>query len=63
MLKPGGILETGVPAPLFHTRINALPWADQYCVTGDGQRFLVIEPPDKPSLINLPLNWPAALQN
>jgi serine/threonine protein kinase/Tol biopolymer transport system component len=61
-VKVGPVLETGVPRALFQTRIPVRPWADQYCVTRDGQRFLVIEPPDEPGAIELVLNWTAALE-
>jgi eukaryotic-like serine/threonine-protein kinase len=61
-VKLGVKLEAGMPRPLFQTRINVLPWFDQYAVTGDGQKFLVIEPPDKANAINLLLNWPAAVK-
>jgi hypothetical protein len=59
-VKPGPPLETGVPQPLFPTRIPLRPTLDQFAVTGDGQRFLLIEsretdaPPFK-----IVLNWPA----
>jgi Tol biopolymer transport system component len=63
-IKTGAALEPGVPQPLFQTWINVDPGIDQYAVTGDGQRFIVITPAEgqKPTPFNVVLNWTAALK-
>ena len=67
MLAPinlGQRLETGAPQVLFQTRIPVTPTRDQFAVTGDGQRFLVIESLEtdtKP--FTVVLNWPAGVKN
>jgi DNA-binding winged helix-turn-helix (wHTH) protein/Tol biopolymer transport system component len=43
-VKPGARLETGSPKVLFQALFRVDPRARQYCVTGDGQRFLFSEP-------------------
>jgi hypothetical protein len=42
-LKPGPAPEAGIPRVLFPTRVPVQPNLDQFAVTGDGQRFLVLE--------------------
>src|SRR4029077_10698150 len=42
-VKAGSTIETGVPHMLFQTKISVNPNLDLFCVTHDGQRFLVIE--------------------
>ncbi len=63
-IKTGAALEPGAPQPLFQTRINVNPGIDQYAVTGDGQRFIVITPAEgqKPTPFNIVLNWMAELK-
>ena len=46
-VKPGSTIETGIPKPLFQTSVTADPQHDLYSVTGDGKRFLMIEPTKK----------------
>ncbi|MBL8216339.1 MAG: hypothetical protein JNK87_36815 [Bryobacterales bacterium] len=61
-VNAGAALETGAPKPLFKTRIPIGPTADQYAVLANGQRFLVIEPPEseaKPYIVVV--NWAAGL--
>jgi len=60
-----GSLDFGRPNPLFPTRLNP-PSAevDQYDVTRDGQRFIVVTPPaESRQTMNLIVNWPALLRN
>ena len=62
-IKPGPALEAGIPKVLFPTRIPVQPTWDQFAVTGDGQRFLVLESIEgeaKP--FTIVLNWPAAVR-
>jgi serine/threonine protein kinase len=62
-VNPGSALEIGAPLPLFQTAVRVNPVYDQYGVTADGNRFLVIDTvyePDKP--ITVILNWPELLR-
>jgi DNA-binding winged helix-turn-helix (wHTH) protein/Tol biopolymer transport system component len=62
-VKPTARLETGAPRVLFQTPFRVNPRAHQYCVTGDGQRFLFSEPVEdliKP--ITVALNWTTGLK-
>jgi Tol biopolymer transport system component len=64
-LKPGPRLEAGVPEPLFQTPItNVALGIDQYDVTGDGQRFLVLAPTSnaRQTPITVVVNWTAGLE-
>ena len=38
------------------------PRAHQYCVTGDGARFLLAEPVEEPKPITVVFNWAAGLE-
>ena len=42
-VKSGASLETSNPRLLFQTPVDGNPVLGQYAVTGDGQRFLMIE--------------------
>ena len=44
-VRPGATLDIGTPRPLFTTRLRPNSSIDQYVVTADGQRFIVMEPP------------------
>ena len=43
-VKLGATVEPGIPEVLFQTGPPQAPWITQYCVTKDGQRFLLNEP-------------------
>ena len=59
-VRPGARLETAVPRVLFQTSFRVDPRAHQYCVTGDGQRFLFSEPVEDPiKPITVVFNWAA----
>jgi Tol biopolymer transport system component len=63
-IKPGERLETAVPQILFQTRVPVFPTRDQFAVTNDGQRFLLVEPIEtetKP--LTVVVNWPVAAKN
>jgi eukaryotic-like serine/threonine-protein kinase len=61
-VKTGAEIETGVPRTLFQPRINFKPIATQYQVSGDGQKFLVLEPGDSaPQEFTVVLNATAGL--
>ena len=53
----GSPLKIGTPRPLFPTKVDVSPFLDQYCVSGDGQRFLVIESPEVANDIIVVVNW------
>ncbi|HUJ22100.1 MAG TPA: protein kinase [Bryobacteraceae bacterium] len=61
-VKSGATLETGPPRELFPTRVRVDPRQDQYCVTHDGQRFLLAEPVETSSVITVVINWAAGLK-
>ena len=57
-VRAGSTLATGIPKVLFQTGVNVIPVFDQYCVTSDGQRFLLVEPvKGKAEPIHVVLNW------
>jgi len=49
---------------LFDTRLNVDPIRDQYAVTPDGQRFLILKPLEEPATtpITLVLNWTSLIK-
>ncbi len=59
-IKPGPALEAGIPEVLFPTRVPVQAQWDQFAVTGDGQRFLVLESLESEAKpFTIVLNWPA----
>jgi dipeptidyl aminopeptidase/acylaminoacyl peptidase len=62
-VQGGSPPNAGVPRKLFDTGLAPDPTVNQYAVTGDGLRFLVLEP-RKGFLetYSVVLNWPAILQ-
>jgi Tol biopolymer transport system component len=64
-IKSGASIEPGIPRQLFRTRLIPSAISDQYAVTGDGQRFLVLTPVGEASEspITVVMNWTAALKN
>ena len=53
-----GSIETGVPKPLFETRLRPTGYQEQYAVSGDGTKFFLseaLEETDKPMTVIL--NW------
>ena len=69
-IHPGASPAPGIPKLLFHTSVAVQPQLDQFAATGDGQRFLVLEPlgaTDAPAAssaqaFTLVVDWPAALK-
>lgn len=55
-------LRFGRPEILFHSEVPVDPVVDQYAVTKDGQRFLVIRPVEDEEPIALVKNWRANLK-
>jgi eukaryotic-like serine/threonine-protein kinase len=63
-VRPGARLDLGTPRPLFTTRLRPTFALDQYVVTADGQRFIVMEPPvdAPPNALTIVTNWPTLLK-
>ena len=59
----GSVVSAGSPRKLFDTGLVPDPTVNQYAVTQDGQKFLVLEP-RKGFLesYSVVLNWPAMLK-
>jgi Tol biopolymer transport system component len=61
-ITPGPTLEPGVPQVLFPTRVVTSATRDQFAATGNGQRFLLLEPTEAgPRPFVVLVNWPATL--
>ena len=56
-------IESGVPRPLFATKLRVDPIRDQFAVTADGQRFLIQVPiaEGSPTPITVAVDWATAL--
>jgi Tol biopolymer transport system component len=63
-VRPGTRLDLGTPRPLFTTRLRPTSALDQYVVTADGQRFIVMEPPvdAPPNALTIVTNWTTLLK-
>jgi len=62
-VRAGATIETGVPHALFQTRLVVEGNMDQYCVTGNGKRFILGEPVgESTTSITVVLNWAAGLK-
>ncbi len=63
-VRPGARLDLGTPRPLFTTRLRPNTALDQYVVTADGQRFIVMEPPvdATPDALTIVTNWTTLLK-
>jgi Tol biopolymer transport system component len=57
-------IGSGIPRALFDTGLVVEPTLDQYAVTPDGQRFLLLKPVAgaAPTPITVVVNWAASLQ-
>ena len=53
-------LDPGIPEVVFQTRVDVLPWIDQYTVTRTG-RFLFVEPVRHAEQFDVLLEWTALL--
>jgi Tol biopolymer transport system component len=66
-VTPGNTTAFGRPRPLFQTKLDVvnLPFFWRYDITGDGQRFLMIQPSgDRSSAAaTVVLNWPVLLSD
>ena len=62
-VKMGQSIEAGIPSVLFSNRIPVSTTADQFAVTHDGQRFLVLEGIENEAKpFTIVLNWQAAVK-
>jgi len=60
--KGGATLQTGFPLLLFQTPGRVNPIQSEYCVTGDGKKFILREPVGESATpITVVLNWAAGL--
>jgi dipeptidyl aminopeptidase/acylaminoacyl peptidase len=63
-VERGSPLKTGIPRKLFDTALVPDPTINQYAVTGDGLKFLVLEPRKSPvESYSVILNWPATVES
>ena len=63
-ITAGATLDSGTPRELFDTGLTLSPLQDQYRVTPDAQRFLVLKPVTEatPTPITVVVNWAAGLR-
>ena len=64
-LQPGDHPQFSVPRRLFDTGLAPpSPWVEQYGVSADGQRFLILQPLDDKvrNSVGVIQNWQALLQ-
>jgi hypothetical protein len=63
-VRPATRLDLGTPKPLFRTKLRPSTSLDQYVVTADGQRFIVMEPPADapPDALTIVTNWTTLLK-
>jgi Tol biopolymer transport system component len=63
-VRAGATLDTNPPHMLFRARVAVNPNQGEYCVTGDGKRFIFREPTDAISApVTIVLNWDAGLKH
>jgi hypothetical protein len=62
-MRAASTIETGAPHALFQPRFQSDLVVNEYCVTHDGQRFLLAEPVDRSkAAITVVVNWVAGLK-
>jgi DNA-binding winged helix-turn-helix (wHTH) protein/Tol biopolymer transport system component len=61
-LKRGVRLDAGTPKVLFQIKAPTDPYLDQYAVTGDGKRFILLDPVESSKPLTVVLNWAAGLK-
>ncbi len=56
--------EAGIPKPLFDAHIQEAGWRNQFVVSRDGQRFLVLTPVENAAAVAMTVvvNWTAELK-
>ncbi len=63
-LERGSPVKIGIPRKLFDTALVPDPTINQYAVTGNGLKFLVLEPRKNPiESYSVILNWPATVES
>ena len=63
-VERGSPFKIGIPRKLFDTQLLPDPTINQYAVTGDGLKFLVLEPRKSPvETYSVVLNWPATVES
>jgi hypothetical protein len=63
-ISAGARLENGLPRILFRTKVPMGAQLDQFAVTADAQRFLVLEDDSgQVRPFTVVLDWPASIQN
>jgi Tol biopolymer transport system component len=63
-VHPGATLDTSAPRMLFRAPVTVDPNAGEYCVTGDGKRFIFRESVhESAAAITVVLNWDAGLKH
>ena len=63
-VERGSPVKIGIPRKLFDTPLVPDPTINQYAVTGDGLKFLVLEPRKSPvESYSVILNWPETVQS
>ena len=67
-VRPGASLETAYPRLMFQTPIEGNPDLGQYAATGDGEKFLLMEPAREGAAsaieqFHVQLNWFSELKN
>ena len=58
-VKRGSGLQTAAPTVLLQTPLQVDPFGSQYCVTGDGKRFIIGEPVEAGRSLTVVINWGA----
>jgi Tol biopolymer transport system component/tRNA A-37 threonylcarbamoyl transferase component Bud32 len=62
-VRAGATLDTGTPHMLFRASVVVIPSQGEYCVTGDGKRFIFREPVGETTApVNVVVNWTAGLR-
>jgi eukaryotic-like serine/threonine-protein kinase len=63
-VEKGAAFATGIPQALFQTRFAPVNARELYRPSSDGQRFLVLAPPERDAIqpATIVLNWTSALQ-
>lgn len=61
--EEGSTIEVGAPRELFQSHLpgDYTSWMDEYDVTADGKRFLILETPQNATPLTIITNWPAIL--
>ena len=61
-IRRDGKYEVSAPRALFRTPVQVDPFATQYCVMGDGKKFVIAEPVESNKSLTVVLNWTAGLK-